>query len=467
MSAHATITLAVSGAPDTDAAVRERHVREKRALTPALVERISWSAERLAEERRLRLRALLRLAKERSPWHRERLREVDPESFEEAWLGQLPTMTKDDVMGSFDRIVTDPRLTLERVEEHLASLGSEPAYLLGRYQAIASGGSTGRRGVFVYGWDAWTVNYVGWFRYLLRAFAGRPFTMALVAAGSATHVSSALLRTVADPAAIATSRVPVTLPFERICAELSELQPDVVLAYPTALRQLTEAAEAGELRIAPRALVTGGEPLLAEIRAACREAWGTPVQNWWLSSEGGPMAIGCGHEAGLHLSDDLVVIEPVDRAGTAVPAGVRSDKVYLTNLFNDALPLIRYELTDEVTLLDGTCPCGSAHRLIEDVQGRLDDSFVFPGGLVVHPHIFRSPLGRERGIVEYQVRQTERGAAIVVCCASEVDLATLRRAVVERLAEVGLAAPEVTIEVVERLGRQTSGKLRRFVPLAQ
>jgi hypothetical protein len=24
--------------------------------------------------------------------------------------------------------------------------------------------------------------------------------------------------------------------------------------------------------------------------------------------------------------------------------------------FNDALPLIRYELTDEVTRLDGTCP---------------------------------------------------------------------------------------------------------------
>jgi phenylacetate-coenzyme A ligase PaaK-like adenylate-forming protein len=34
---------------------------------------------------------------------------------------------------------------------------------------------------------------------------------------------------------------------------------------------------------------------------------------------------------------------------------------------------------------DGTCPCGSAHRLIADVQGRLDDSFRYSGDVVVHP----------------------------------------------------------------------------------
>lgn len=40
----------------------------------------------------------------------------------------------------------------------------------------------------------------------------------------------------------------------------------------------------------------------------------------------------CGTGQGLHLSEDLVTIEAVDAAGRAVPAGVLSDKVYLTNL---------------------------------------------------------------------------------------------------------------------------------------
>ncbi len=34
------------------------------------------------------------------------------------------------------------------------------------------------------------------------------------------------------------------------------------------------------------------------------------------------------------------------------------------------------------------CPCGSAHRCIGDIQGRLDDVFDY-GGRRVHPHVFR------------------------------------------------------------------------------
>src|SRR6266436_5075795 len=66
---------------------------------------------------------------------------------------------------------------------------------------------------------------------------------------------------------------------------------------------------------------------------------------------------------------------PVSSRGHPVPPGERADKIYVTNLFNHTLPLIRYEITDEVTLLDEPCRCGSGHRLIADPQGRLDDTF--------------------------------------------------------------------------------------------
>jgi phenylacetate-coenzyme A ligase PaaK-like adenylate-forming protein len=98
----------------------------------------------------------------------------------------------------------------------------------------------------------------------------------------------------------------------------------------------------------------------------------------------------------MHLSDDLPIVEPVDARGGAVSLGVRSAKVYTTNLYNPVLPLIRYEITDEVTLLEEPCPCGSAHRLVEDIQGRLDDSFFYPGVGMIHSHVFRSRLGREQ-----------------------------------------------------------------------
>ena len=51
-------------------------------------------------------------------------------------------------------MVTDRRLTLDLVEGHLAGLESD-AYLFDEFHAVASGGSTGRRGIFAYGWEEW------------------------------------------------------------------------------------------------------------------------------------------------------------------------------------------------------------------------------------------------------------------------------------------------------------------------
>jgi phenylacetate-CoA ligase len=163
-----------------------------------------------------------------------------------------------------------------------------------------------------------------------------------------------------------------------------------------------------------------------------------------------------------------LIVEPVDAEGHPVAPGTRSEKIYLTNLYNPLLPLIRFEITDQITLIDEAepCPCGSSHRRIEDVEGRLDDAFTYLGVGSVHPHLFRSRLGGNRSIVEYQVRQTARGAAIAIRCRGEVDVPQLRGQLVGDLVRLGLRDPEITIHQVERLERQATGKLKRFVPLA-
>ena len=104
-------------------------------------------------------------------------------------------------------------------------------------------------------------------------------------------------------------------------------------------------------------------------------------------------------------------------------------------------------------------------RRIDDIEGRADDIFVYAGGVLVHPLTFRSQLGRERRILEYQVRQTERGAAIAIRVEESIDSSSLRTALEQELAALGLKQPEVTISLVDRFDRQQTGKLRRFVPL--
>jgi phenylacetate-coenzyme A ligase PaaK-like adenylate-forming protein len=448
--------------------LRQRHLTDLATLMAEHVQRLRWPAERLAVERRDRLRDLLRVATAASPWHRDRLAGIDPGRFEEVDLAGLPPMTKDDLMANWDRVVTDRRLGLDLIEDHLAGLRFD-TYLFDEFHAVASGGSTGRRGIFAFGWRAWATAYAGflrptvWDRTVTPELAGLPMRAAMVGAEHATHMTSALPQTFHNPS-IQVARFPVSQPIDQIVAGLNAYKPLSLMGYPSMLALLAAEARAGRLRILPRRITTTSEPLLPEVRQALAEAFRVPVANMYGTSEAGPVGVGCWRGPGIHLCDDLVVVEPVDLAGRPVPPGVRSDKVYLTGLVNTTLPLIRFELTDQLTLLDRPCPCGSAHRLIADVQSRLDDAFTYPGGQVVHPVVFGSVLGRDRGTVEYQVRQTPAGAEVLVVGAPD-DPAALARRLAAELARLGLPDPVVEVRPVGALERQATGKVRRFRPL--
>jgi putative adenylate-forming enzyme len=433
--------------------LRSRHRTMAMALAPEMLGRLEWSAERLAAHRQRALRRLLKVAQVKSPWHRSRLGHVDPDTFGEGDLAALPVMTKHDLMEHFDEIVTDRRLTLDRVENHLAHLSGD-AYLLGQYHAVASSGSSGRRGVFVSGWEEWAVRWLSNVRITLRsqpAFsADRPLVVAMVAAGDATHGTSALAQTFSGPE-LPTARFPVTLPLPDIVAGLNRVRPNVLCGYPSSLGPLVGEARAGRLEIRPRSVVTSSEVLLDSVRGGLEEIFGVPVIDIWSASEAGGLANTCPNGR-MHLADDLVIVEPGDGC------------VYLTNLYNTTQPLIRYQLNDEVTFLDGPCGCGSGHRRIGDIRGRGDDRFVY-GAITVNPLAFASPLNRQKHVSEYQVRQTERGAEISVRCLGSIDLGHIQTELTDNLLRLGVTDATVVVRPVQHFDRLATGKLRRFVPL--
>ena len=122
----------------------------RRAVGPRLRVAIDWPLVRVEEERTTALRALLTTAAARSPWHRRRLEGLDIASMSDRDIVDLPVMTKTDLMDNFDSVVTDTRLSRPLCEEHLdRSPGDD---LLGEFQVVASGGSSGTRGVYVFGW---------------------------------------------------------------------------------------------------------------------------------------------------------------------------------------------------------------------------------------------------------------------------------------------------------------------------
>ncbi len=445
--------------------LRPQHEARLRELIDADAARINRPSDELRAERDRRLRTMIGAAKEGSPWYRGRLAGVDAGVVTEADLPSIPTMTKQDLMDNFDDILTVRRLSRAAIEDHLFHL-TDDAYLLDEFHVVASGGSSGMRGVFVYDWDAWATCAMLMQRFRLRYVRSHPELgerplRVNVAAGKATHISFATARTFRGM--FNAVNVPATLPLTEIIVRLNDAQPVILTGYPSLLYELALRALGGELRIVPRVVGPNSEPLLPEMRRGIEEAWGCTILNAWGASEG-VFAGACGEGAGMHLDEDLAIFEFVDRDGQPAAAGTRAAKILITNLYNTVQPLIRYELTDEAISIEAGCRCGCAMRRIDDIEGRSDDVFIYADGTLVHPLVFRSLLGIP-AIVEYQVHQTPRGADIAIRASGMVDVHALSESIAEHMAGSGCDHPSVTVEIVESFDRQTTGKLKRFFPL--
>ena len=449
---------------------RQRHLQGYAARLHEEAERLTTPLETLHRVRDQRLRTLLRTAKQRSPWHARRLAHVDPDTVTGDDLSMIPVMTKADVMANWNDVVTDRRLTLERAEAHLLKVASEgPAYLLGNYQVLTTGGSSGTRGVFVWDFEGFLMYALGRDRgtLWLQERDGRTESRrSIVAASHATHATAVLARTFAgSPQLGATRSFPVTLPLEQIVDGLNAFEPTDLMSYTSMLQRLGEEKRRGGLRISPASVMCAGEPLTAEARADIEDAFGCPLSNLYAASEVGIIARSYPGSPGLHLNEDIAVYEPVDGGNRPVGPGTRARKLLVTNVINHVLPLIRYELTDEVTVLDEPNPAAWTGRRIADIEGRSDDIFVYHR-VEVHPYVFRSVIGRRREVLEYQVRQTATGADITLRTSSPIDTDALTRELVDGLVALGLHTPDVRVSLVEAIPRPgNAGKVRTFVPL--
>ena len=146
----------------TDRARRLAEIAGAMRLARELIGHDRWTEDQLAAHQRRRLEQVVRHAAASSPFYRERLAGLGPTDPVE--LGQLPTVDKATVMDRFDDLVTDRRLTLAAVEAHLDGLTGDDL-LLGHYRAMATGGSTGRKGVFVVDRDERRQYLAGFFRW--------------------------------------------------------------------------------------------------------------------------------------------------------------------------------------------------------------------------------------------------------------------------------------------------------------
>ncbi|MEW1683702.1 AMP-binding protein [Streptomyces sp. NPDC093594] len=151
-------------------------------------------------------------------------------------------------------------------------------------------------------------------------------------------------------------------PLSRMVRVLKSLDVTLTWCNPTEITMLAAAAKAAGLRPdrdfpALRAMFTAAEPLSEVRRRRLSEIWGgIPVVEEYGSTETGTIAGQC-PEGRLHLWADRAVFEVYDPAtGELSPTG--RGQMVVTPLHREAMPLLRYNLADEVEVSNEACPCG-------------------------------------------------------------------------------------------------------------
>jgi phenylacetate-coenzyme A ligase PaaK-like adenylate-forming protein len=143
-----------------------------------------------------------------------------------------------------------------------------------------------------------------------------------------------------------------------------------------------------------------------------------------------------------------------------VAPGVPGHKVLLTSLVGRVQPLLRYELTDSVTLAGGPNPLGLPYARLAAVDGRSDDVLSLPraggGTVAVHPFRLRAPFADLLEVRHYQVAHDPAGLHVAVVLREEApaDLpARVRAALVRQLHDAGAVPPPIEVTAVPELRR--------------
>lgn len=440
---------------------------QTRRIASGLMARSRWSPEHVEQYQQQALERLVAYARQHSSFYRDFYARLSSP----ICLADLPILTKADVMENFNALVTDRRVDLASVQQHLETLNRDE-YWLGRYRVLTSSGTTGHLGIFLFNRHEWNTILANRIRtgslgpQMSQGDAGRT---ALILSCRPSSVSLRSARTI-GLRGDRSSLFDCSLEIDALVDQLNRLQPGRLVGYASTITLLAHKQLARQLAIAPRDILTGAEMLTEPMIKVIEEAWSVVPRQTYGMTESPSLGFPCPvHPFEIHLCEDLAVIENVDRNNQVVADGVTGDKILLTNLVNRTQPLIRYEITDRIQLQSGPCACGSPFRRIRQLHGRSDDGLNLPGvsggSVFLEPLLLEGAIKAVPAVSQYQVRLAAGLLTLrVVSSASEDDQpwiaerlrGSLRTLFVNRQAQ----SPDIEIVFVRTLDREPGGKLK-------
>ena len=236
--------------------------------------------------------------------------------------------------------------------------------------------------------------------------------------------------------------------------ELIKFKPDYLIGYSSALAAFANAnqdrkKELGKLNL--KVVIGTAESFPDEYSVEkLQELFGCSVAMEYGASESGVIAHTCpaGGYRAFFSRYFLEAIEANDSGGRVVR---------ISSLFPRCLPLIRYEIGDEIVLNDNDQGIGVVK--FKAVLGRLNDYVITKSGTKLHSELFTHAIRDCKGVSRYQVVQSSD--SIKFCYTStdnSLDEESVKSSVKHRLLRIDQDLENVDVIKVSALTKTVAGK---------
>jgi phenylacetate-CoA ligase len=295
--------------------------------------------------------------------------------------------------------------------------------------------------------------------------AGKPLANVLyitdLAAGSIDFALADLLQTTVMEKRILSSSCSTP----ELLQAIEHIQPEFISSYPSTIRSIAIAMHrSGKIFKGLKLLHLTSEMLEQSTRSLISTVFPyAKIVETYTSSEAGLIAYSCGtHPSRFHIAETEVLFEILDNDGN--PTNKVGQSV-VTDLINHNTPMIRYCGLGDYAEMDHTkCECGTTHRSIKALEGRISDSVVTADGGLISPYLLIDAIEEIAGIYQFQIVQSDQNSLkirIVHDVSSRSNQANVQTSVHDALKKV---VPSMIINV-EFVSTIKSENNRHKIPL--
>ena len=239
---------------------------------------------------------------------------------------------------------------------------------------------------------------------------------------------------------------------------LDKFRPTLLQAFSSPLAEMAEFLLRTGRRLNLNAVSTTAEVLHPHQRRAIKKAFGTDPFNWVGAREVGRIATQCKLREGMHINCYGLYIEVVENPSFT---SEKTGDILITDLWNEAMPIIRYRIGDIGRLDTSVCGCGSHLPCLSDILGRATDTFLnskgqkIPG-MVMVTHIYDDVGVNQLQLIQYDIGRFE---ARIVPGDSFENPGSIKR-LQDIFCDYMCEELELKVRIVDEIPREPSGKLR-------